>query len=115
MVSVSNEQPVAYAVQKHPQRAGWAIVTLRDTATQQENGTWCCDEYTRDVPYSPDLLKQISENSQIWLYNLRATDPGYQTRTETASQIADLTDQACNLAEQVIDLRLTLADMGVTI
>ena len=90
VVSISNEQPAAYTVQEHPQRAGWAIVTVRDAAVQQTDGTWCCNEYTRDVPYAPDLWERVTENPQEWLDSLRASDPAYQERVKSDATIAEL-------------------------
>lgn len=106
MVSVSNEQQSSYSVQKHPQRDGWAIVTVRDTAIQQADGTWLCNEFTRDVPYTPDLTERVANNPQEWLDNLRSSDPAYQARMKSDAQIAALTEQLNVLRNALADANL---------
>ena len=115
MFGMSNECPLLYEVQAHPQRPGWAIVTMRDAIRQNSDGLWEYDEYVRAVPDTDDLPQRVANNAQEWLEGIRANDPNYQARMETAAQMAVLTNQACELAEQVLDLQLELANAGVTI
>ena len=111
VVSVSNEQPTSYAVQEHPQRPGWAIVTLRDAAVQQIDGSWCCNEYARDVPDSPDLRERVSENPQAWLDNLRTCDPAYEVRKNAEETINDLDAAIVDYAYQNALLTLGLSEV----
>ena len=111
MFGISNDHPLIYEVQAHPQRPGLAIVTVRDAIHQQTDGLWTYDEYTRDVPYTGDLSQQIGRNIQEWIDNLRTCDPTYEVRKNAEETIDELDAAIVDYAYQNALLKLGLSEV----